>query len=127
MPRKRILGVSEARLGLSALTVLLVALGYIALLKIGGAGESPPVEVRSGGAALSTTPNDGVRDPMQLQVVPAQGADQTDPFIPYTSQRTRTSSSSLDLPVFIQDGADPLSPTPSEPGGLPFIDITPPR
>lgn len=39
------MGVNEARLGLSLLTILSVVFGYVALQRLGMTGDAPPVEI----------------------------------------------------------------------------------
>ena len=78
-------GVSEARIGLSLLTVLSVALGYVALQHFGGTGETPPIEIRRDapaerGHSASIAPVD---DGQKLRVLEAQDA----PNVPQMSQR----------------------------------------
>ncbi len=69
MGAKRSLGVSEARLGLSLLTAVLLVFGYVALQRVGGNHDTPPVEIRdpsattplTGNANTQTTSPDGLR------------------------------------------------------------------
>lgn len=92
MAQNRTLSVTEARLGLSLLTFLLVALGYVLLQRIGGAGYAPPVEVRPSYAAEHADSSDGtpagaVTGRELPQVLTAQGTDVSDEQQPYTSRR----------------------------------------
>ncbi len=45
MAQDRNLVVTEARLGLSLITCLLLVLGYVVLQRLGGTGQRPPVEI----------------------------------------------------------------------------------
>lgn len=47
MTEDRNLGVTEARVGLTMITCLLLVLGYVVLQQLGGTGQRPPVEVRA--------------------------------------------------------------------------------
>ena len=65
------LGVTEARFGLTLLTCLLVAIGYIALHRLGGTGKAPTVEPRREIASRPTVPGSEVPpDDEQPQVLP---------------------------------------------------------
>lgn len=46
MNQTRSIGVAEARFGLTVLTCLLVALGYVVLQRLGGTGQTVLVETR---------------------------------------------------------------------------------
>ena len=60
MEKERNLGVTEARFALTILTCLLVAIGYIALLRLGGVKDTSldvgPDDISPPGVADSTTP-----------------------------------------------------------------------
>lgn len=71
MDQDRNLGVTEARFALTIVICLLVAVGYVALLRFGGSGkatveEIPPTEVVQG----ATTPVDNSNDPEELKIDP---------------------------------------------------------
>ncbi len=62
-------GVTEARFALTLLTCLLVAIGYIVLLRLGGAKDSPVVtDPDDGSAAVVTAPAPAA--PTQTEPVP---------------------------------------------------------
>jgi hypothetical protein len=86
MDRQRSLGVKEARLGLSLLTGLLVVFGYLALQRLGGTGQAPPVEIRDDARAGPLTGVTGSRgnDPNELHVLPAHEPDPAQ-AVPHTS------------------------------------------
>ena len=85
MDQERNLGVTEARFGLTVLICLLVAIGYIVLLRLGNSGELP-VEIRPGGESSGPiardTPTPGNdHQPLVLPIEP-EGTS-----VPYTSLR----------------------------------------
>jgi hypothetical protein len=88
MSNERSLGVTEARLGLTLLTCLLVVLGYAVLQRLGGTGQPPPVEIMSGtpSETFSTTRGNEASAP-RPQVLPVQGNDLPDTSYPRTSER----------------------------------------
>jgi hypothetical protein len=91
MDEERNLGVTEARFALTILTCLLVAIGYIALLKLGGTkdtsadvgpddasppiAESPPLKVAEPPPRVLPLekPDDGRREPSSLAKRPTSG------------------------------------------------------
>ncbi|MEX2315875.1 MAG: hypothetical protein WD669_01900 [Pirellulales bacterium] len=115
---KRSLGVSETRLGLSLLTGLLVVLGYVALQRLGGMGDAPPIEVRSGKMSGPAGGGIGNRsDPGDLQVLPTQEPDPN--HVPRTSLRpTWLPAPKLDLRDEIErsdiDSLWPMPPATNE-------------
>ena len=77
---------AEAGIGLSVLAVLSVVLGYIALQKLGGTGEAPPVEIRQPGpAAQIGGALPPVDDSKKMHVLQGQGSESQD--VPHVSQR----------------------------------------
>ncbi len=100
MSDERNLGVTEARLGLTILSCLLVALGYFVLQRLGDSTESSPVVIPPSSASDATVltgtyPSSADVQPM---VVPAQGSEPSPVPYPQTSLR----------PVWLapQQGAD---------------------
>jgi hypothetical protein len=85
--RVREFGATEATLGLSLLTVLSLVLGYVALQRLGGTGEAPPIEIRRDTPAGAATGVGITRpdDENPLRVLPAQDAESAD--VPRVSQR----------------------------------------
>ena len=83
------LGVTEARLGLSLLTCLLVALGYVVVQRLGDAGPSPPAEIRPDPAAASFLNSAGQPSEASdgAQILRTQGTESTPAPYPHTSQR----------------------------------------
>jgi hypothetical protein len=105
-------GVNEARLGLSVVTVLSVVLGYVALRRLGGTGEAPPVELRNptasqgvAGTGLSQSPKTET-----IRVLPPQSTDMLE--VPHVSRRpTWEAPTSSDAPIeFDLNGPDSLWP-----------------
>jgi hypothetical protein len=93
MDQERNLGVTEARFGLTLLICLLVAIGYIVLLRLGNSGELP-VEIRTGNEsaeriAREESKPDSSDRPHVLPIEP----DGTS--VPYTSQRSAPQTPSV--------------------------------
>lgn len=89
MNQDRNLGVTEARLGLTLLTCLLVALGYVILQRLGGTGEAPIVESRPGSVSQPATFT-GKAAPSgddQPRVLVTEGTESPAVSVPQTSQR----------------------------------------
>jgi hypothetical protein len=106
---------AEAGIGLSALAVMSVVLGYVALQKLGGTGEAPPVEIRqpvpAGQVGGALPPVD---DSKKMHVLQPQGSESQE--VPHMSQRPlweptapTGTESGLDL-----NGGDSLWPGASE-------------
>lgn len=74
MNEDRNLGVTEARFGLTVVICLLVAIGYVVLLRLGSPIDST-IEVRPEPIAEETTPV----DPNEPQVLPIEPQRQTVP------------------------------------------------
>jgi hypothetical protein len=72
--RDRNLGVTEARFALTLVICLLVAVGYVVLLRLGGTGESPVerVDVKPPEVARFEPPPVNENDPEVLKIEPAQ-------------------------------------------------------
>jgi hypothetical protein len=88
MINERSLGVTEARLGLTLLTCLLVVLGYAVLQRLGGTGQPPPVEIVSDTPTEAFSTNHGNEGGApRPQVLPVQGNDLPDAPYPRTSER----------------------------------------
>jgi hypothetical protein len=97
MDEERNLGVTEARFALTILTCLLVAIGYIALLKLGGTKDtaadvgpddvSPPIAESPPVKAAEPPPrvlplqkaDEGRREPAKLAKRPAPGQQLPEP------------------------------------------------
>jgi hypothetical protein len=79
-------GVTEARFALTIVTCLLLALGYITLHRLGGAGEVPPVET---GPTIVDQPigddDEQIVDDSQPKVLITHGTDGA-PSAPRTTQ-----------------------------------------
>lgn len=115
MSEERNFGVTEAGLGLTVITCLLVALGYWIVQRLGGTGETPPVEVRSSAAILNPSPGaDPVVKSQQPQVLVPEKPGSTDSEQPYTANRPQWlpyQEEAEDAPVPSVEGAlTPLSP-----------------
>jgi hypothetical protein len=84
--RKRSLGVAEARFGLGLVILMLLVLGYVALQRLGGTGDTPP-EIWMSAAPPSIKPPARVEEEadQKLQILPAQADDPTDKL--HMSQR----------------------------------------
>jgi len=119
MDRKRTIGVTETRVGLSLLTCALLVFGYVAIHRFGGSGPEPPVEFRTG----SSSEPDGTaagRDSGNTegpQILPVQGADRPNSPAIHTSQRPTW------LPPLTVDGRDDSESNndsfwPTLPGGI---------
>ena len=85
MDQERNLGVTEARFGLTVVICLLVAIGYIVLLRLGSSSESS-IEIRLGGEtppaiAREDPPHTNDDQPQVLNVEPEGGS------APLTSRR----------------------------------------
>jgi hypothetical protein len=106
------LGVNEARLGLSVLTVLSLVLGFVALRRLGGTGEAPPVELRNppvsegvvGAGPSQPPPTESIR------MLPTQSSELPD--VPHVSRRpTWEAPTNSDTPMeFDLNGPDSLWP-----------------
>jgi hypothetical protein len=117
MSEDRNFGVTEAGLGLTVITCLLVALGYWIVQKLGGTGETPRVEVRQSEQANSaeTAPNDLPQEaPQQPRVLTADHSESTDLQMPHTAHRPEWLAPQEGLELETAPGADsllsPLSP-----------------
>jgi hypothetical protein len=111
-------GVTEARVGLSIITCLLLVLGYVVLQRLGGTGQRPPVEIRSGQAAESVetdvSPTSGdVEQPFVLTPEVWQPAD---PSI-HTTQRPQWLAPRDDAGDRAPGVLDPLDLPASQLGG----------
>jgi hypothetical protein len=77
MDQDRNLGVTEARFALTLLTCILVAVGYIALLRLGGTKEPQvdvgPHEVLPPTVAVPSNPPDAEPQPRVLPLEPDDG------------------------------------------------------
>jgi hypothetical protein len=97
---QRNLGVTEARLGLTLLTCLLAALGYVVLQRLGDTSDSSPLVVSPDppSATYHTAGHGPSGGNVQPQILPVQGSEPSPPSYPQTSQR----------PVWLapQQGAD---------------------
>ncbi len=86
MSHTRSIGVTEARVGLSVLTCLLVVLGYVVLQKLGGTGQTPLVETRRVNIdeqVVIDPPK--IEKPEQPDVIKVEGPES--PVVPYTTLR----------------------------------------
>ncbi len=100
MDHERNLGVTEARFGLTLLICLLVAIGYIVLLRLGSSSESS-IEIRPGGetqSAIAREERARTNDdqPQVLEVEPA-GAG-----VPLTSRRPERPAGNANEPTETQ-------------------------
>ena len=82
MTQERNFGVVEARVGLSLLTCLLVALGYVVLQRLGESGASAVVELPATEVApMADVPSSNGRGEWeQPQLLTAQDGESTAPF-----------------------------------------------
>jgi hypothetical protein len=89
MSDKRNLGVTEARLGLSLLSCLLVALGYVVLQRLGDTAESSPEDIAPDQSNVSFHPAEFSPSGgnVQPQILPVQGSEPSPAPYPHTSQR----------------------------------------
>ena len=74
MDQERNLGVTEARFALTLLTCLLVAIGYVALLRLGGAKETV-VDPGSDDVLPKVTEGDPPKENEQFRVLPVEKPD----------------------------------------------------
>lgn len=95
MDQDRNLGVTEARFALTIVICLLVAAGYIALMRYGGTG-SATVDDGGDGAVVQIDPipvdKDNSNDPEVLPVDPPTGILSNRPKSPEAPQKQRTDS-----------------------------------
>ncbi len=86
MNHTRSIGVAEARVGLTVLTCLLVALGYVVLQKLGGTGQTPQIEDRPinivGPFAIEPPK---ANKPEQPEVMKLEGPDLPSQVVPRTT------------------------------------------
>ena len=96
MSSERSFGVTEAQFGLSLLTCLLLALGYVTLQRLGGAGNPPIIEKRPDQTASPHETADASRvvEPEQPHVLVTRGADEPNGASPYTTRRPSYQESS---------------------------------
>jgi hypothetical protein len=89
MSDERNLGVTEARLGLTILSCLLVALGYFVLQRLGDATESSPVVISPGSPSDAfATPGTGPSGAnVQPQILTVQGSEPSSVPYPQTTLR----------------------------------------
>ena len=89
MTSERNLGVTEARIGLSLLTCLLIALGYVVVQRLGDTGLAPPAEIRPDPAAASfrNSPASPMATGGRAQVSPAQRTESIPAPYPHVSRR----------------------------------------
>ena len=86
---ERNLGITEARLGLTILTCLLVALGYFVLQRLDRLPDSAPVATTPGApdVAARTLGNVPAASNAQPQIVPVQGTESSPVPYPQTTLR----------------------------------------
>ena len=91
MDEERNLGVTEARFALTLLTCLLVAIGYVALLRLGGTKDTSadvsPDDASSPSLAGPTLPSPTIKFEPEPHVLPLERPD--DGQIERTSQRPK--------------------------------------
>jgi hypothetical protein len=91
MDKERNLGVTEARFALTLLTCLLVAIGYVALLRLGGTKDTSadvsPDDASSPSIAGPTLPSPPIKLEPEPHVLPLERPD--DGQIERTSQRPK--------------------------------------
>jgi hypothetical protein len=75
MDNERNLGVTEARFALTLLTCLLVAIGYVVLLRLGGGAKETTVEPGPEDAIVETVPADPRNIEPKPRVLPLETAD----------------------------------------------------
>jgi hypothetical protein len=80
MEKERNLGVTEARFALTLLTCLLVAVGYVALLRLGGTGGTKETAVEPGQDEITIQQPDPPPPSQgeQFRVLPVEKAEQAD-------------------------------------------------
>lgn len=96
MDQDRNLGVTEARFALTIVICLLVAVGYVALLRWGGTGsatvdDGTPTEI----VQIDPTPDDNSNDPEVLKVDPPKVSNRPEPP---TTPRSELQPNGLGLP-----------------------------
>jgi hypothetical protein len=87
MNQERNFGVTEAGLGLTVITCLLVALGYWLVQRLVGTGATPPVEVRPPAADLDPPRADPVVKNQQPQVLVPEQPGSAGVESPHTANR----------------------------------------
>ena len=81
----RLLGFNEARVGLTLLIAASVVFGYVALRRLGGSGDTPPIEIRqTPGDTVSPVVSAKSNGP-ELRVLRPQVTEQQE--VPHLSQR----------------------------------------
>jgi hypothetical protein len=83
--RQRSIGVAEAGVGLSLLIGLLIVLGYVALQRVGGTGQTPTVEIIRPGSSPSSADDPAGRLPNEngLQVLQTHDAESLESVRPH--------------------------------------------
>jgi hypothetical protein len=107
MNNERSLGVTEARLGLTLLTSLLVVLGYVVLQRLSGAGQPPPMQIHPQQSA-ETYANEA--DGPQPGKLPIQRNDVPALVYPRTTERPQWLAPEPD-----EDNANRHDPNPTTP------------
>jgi len=116
MSQERNFGVTEAGLGLTVITCLLIALGYWIVQRLGGTGQAPPVEVRASQTAeqASGSPQDAPGEKSQPRVLVAEEPKSSGSKLPHTAHRPEwltPQDEPSDLPTSDIDGLlSPMSP-----------------
>ena len=115
MSQERNFGVTEAGLGLTVITCLLVALGYWIVQRLGGPGETPPVEVRASSPISDPLPGaEPVVKRQQPQVLLPEDPGPADVGAPYTANRPQWLSYQEDSesgpPPSVEGVLTPLAP-----------------
>jgi len=87
MNQERNFGVTEAGVGLTVITCLLVALGYWIILRLVGSGATPTVEVRPAAQADLVPGADPVVKPQQPHVLTVEQPQSSDTPLPHTANR----------------------------------------
>jgi hypothetical protein len=87
MNQERNFGVTEAGVGLTVITCLLVALGYWIILRLVGSSTTPTVEVRPSAQASPTPGADPVDNPQQPRVLTVEQPQSSDMPLPHTANR----------------------------------------
>lgn len=121
MSHDRNFGVTGAGLGLTAITGLLIALGFLIVQRLGGPGAAPPVEVRPSqpSAMTDAEPRVGPAETVeQPQVLEAEQPEASDLTLPHTAQRPQWLPYEDELEEAPTPGIDglltPLSPDQGE-------------
>ena len=106
MAQDRNLGVTEARLGLSLITCLLLVFGYVVLQRLGGSGERPPLVIR--------TQTETVAEPAEALPEPLHSGDQPRVLTPEGWEPTQLPLQTSQRPEWLTVPDEEVEPSPTD-------------